>query len=244
MDINKELRSEILEYSLNLEDGVNSLILLCLGIFDDKNATRLFGNKASISFKNKIDLLYGIGVISKEENADIELLMVIRNKFLHDLNCSTFLILLDQVDNGIKNKFQRHIPSGGNINSEESCKIACFNLFGHNIRILLNKVRERRMKFERKHEVLKSKNELIIFQYDLFFDFMSDLLVIVEESALENTEAQNLGNLILEKCQEYTSRISDQEMPEMKPLSQMDKEDIKSYFDINRSHPDLFDLDS
>ena len=130
--------------------------------------------------------------------------MVIRNKFLHDLNCSTFLILLDQVDNGIKNKFQRHIPSGGNINSEESCKIACFNLFGHNIRILLNKVRERRMKFE----------------------------------------AQNLGNLILEKCQEYTSRISDQEMPEMKPLSQMDKEDIKSYFDINRSHPDLFDLDS
>lgn len=100
------------------------------------------------------------------------------------------------------------------------------------------------MKFERKHEVLKSKNELIIFQYDLFFDFMSDLLVIVEESALENTEAQNLGNLILEKCQEYTSRISDQEMPEMKPLSQMDKEDIKSYFDINRSHPDLFDLDS
>ncbi len=73
MDLNLNLRSEILEYSLILENVINDLWLLNLGIFDGGKETRLFGNKASISFKNKIDLLYDINVLNKEENSDLEL---------------------------------------------------------------------------------------------------------------------------------------------------------------------------
>ena len=53
MEINLNLRSEILEYSLNIEESINDLILLYLGIYIENNKTRLFGNKGAITFKNK-----------------------------------------------------------------------------------------------------------------------------------------------------------------------------------------------
>jgi len=238
MYLNTELRSEVLEFSLFLEDSVNSLILLSLGIFDDRNATRLFGNKASISFKNKIDLLYDIGILSKEENSDLELLMVFRNKFLHDLSCNTFLIVLEQLDKGIRNKFQMHIPENGSIAYEESCKTACRNLFLSNIKTLKSKVSNKRIKSERKHEIVKTQNEEIIYQIDLFYDLIGDLFRIIEESELENEKVRTLAILISEKCQEYLYKKTS-EKPERKDfLSQTDISDIKNYFNINRVLPD------
>ena len=112
MEVNLQLRSEILEYSLTLEEAINNLLLFNLGIFDGGQATRLFGNKASISFKNKIDLLYDINVLTKEENSDLELLMIFRNKFLHDIKCNSFSNVLEILDNGIKNKFKNYLKEG------------------------------------------------------------------------------------------------------------------------------------
>ncbi len=45
-NINIELRSEILEYSLILEKYINELLLLNLGIMSDSKATRLFGRQS------------------------------------------------------------------------------------------------------------------------------------------------------------------------------------------------------
>jgi len=75
-DLNLELRGEILQYSLILEKYINNLLLINLGIVDEDEGkkTRLFGNRPSISFKNKIDLLYDIDVLNKEENSELELL--------------------------------------------------------------------------------------------------------------------------------------------------------------------------
>src|ERR1035437_7045812 len=98
MDNNIKLRSEILEYSLILEEAINTLLLFNLGIRDGGNLTRLFGKKANISFKNKIDLLYDIDILSKEENSDLELLMIFRNKFLHDIGCNSFLNTIESLD--------------------------------------------------------------------------------------------------------------------------------------------------
>jgi len=64
-NINLEIRSEILEYSLTIENTVNTLLQSYLGILE-KEATKNFGHKAGISFKNKIDLLYDIDVLSKK----------------------------------------------------------------------------------------------------------------------------------------------------------------------------------
>lgn len=45
MDINIKLRSEILEYSLNIEESINELLLLNLGVYDNGVGTRLFSEK-------------------------------------------------------------------------------------------------------------------------------------------------------------------------------------------------------
>jgi hypothetical protein len=60
--LNIELRSRILEYSLFIENSINDLLLLNLGLFSDKRKTKLFSNKGKISFQNKVDLLNDIGV--------------------------------------------------------------------------------------------------------------------------------------------------------------------------------------
>ena len=88
-EINIEVRSEILEYSLNIEGAINDLLLAYLGIFD-KSSTKLFGNKVGLSFKNKIDLLFDINVLSKEEHNDLDLFMNFRNRFFHAIECNSY----------------------------------------------------------------------------------------------------------------------------------------------------------
>jgi len=136
--LNIELRSRILEYSLFIEDSINDLLLLNLGLFSDKRKTKLFSNKGKISFQNKVDLLNDIGVLSKEENSDFELLMIIRNKFMHDIECDSFHTLFNQLDNGIVNRFKRFLEDGQQTSNEEACRSACYRLFQKNLKTIKN----------------------------------------------------------------------------------------------------------
>ena len=238
MDINLKLRSEILEFSLTLEEDVNSLLLLSLGIFDDCNTTRLFGKKASITFKNKIDLLYDIDILSKEENSDLELLMIFRNKFLHDIKCNSFLSIIEQLDNGIKNMFKTHLNKGESINNEDSCKTACLNLFLKNIRTIKNKVKDRQIKSDEKHEIFQVQNQQIIYHLDLFFNLINDLFLIIENSELEYEKVRKLSEVISEKCQQYVNKYNeDEEIISLNKKSELfftDIEKIKNYYGITR----------
>lgn len=211
MENNIQLRGEILEYSLILENEINSLLLLSLGIFDDANSTKLFGKKASITFKNKIDLLYDINILSKEENSDLELLMIFRNKFLHDISCNSFLHTLEQLDNGIKNKFKNHLNKDQSIYNEDSCKETCYNLFLSNIRTIKCKVKEKRINISNKNEIIQSANQEIIYHIEMFFDLIRDLLLKVENSELENENARKLGILISETCEQYVTEYKKHE---------------------------------
>jgi hypothetical protein len=238
MDINIKLRSQILEYSLTLEEGVNNLLLLNLGVFDGGNSTRLFGKKAGITFKNKIDLLYDIDILSKEENSDLELLMIFRNKFLHDIECNSFLVILEQLDSGIKSKFKMHLNEGQSINDEESCITNCSNLFLKNIRTIKNKVKAIRLKAEEKHEIFQVLNQQIIYNGDLFFDLIHDLCLIIENSELEDTKVRKLGESISKKCEQYVTKYNEDEkiisLNEKSELFFTDIEKIKNYYGITR----------
>lgn len=88
-EINLEARTKVLEMALNLEKEVNNLILKYLDI--PNNQSRTLGHKSGgLTFKNKIDLLFDLEIISKEENSKFLLLMEIRNKFLHDIDCISY----------------------------------------------------------------------------------------------------------------------------------------------------------
>lgn len=137
MDINLVLRSKIIHCSLNIENAVNELLLKYLVIID-KSKTKNFALKSGISFKNKIDLLFDIDVFNKEELYIVELLMVFRNKFLHEIKYSSFTILLNDIDSSTKNKFIKMF-SDGNINNEEGYENAFMNLYKRIIDIINEK---------------------------------------------------------------------------------------------------------
>lgn len=211
MDINIKLRSEILEYSLNIEDAINNLLLMYLGIYDNSDTTRLFGNKPGITFKNKIDLLLDLNILSKEENFDFELLMIFRNKFLHDIDCNSFGKVIGQFDNGLKNKFKLFLANGASLENEESCLSAFRNLYLKNIKVLLAKTELRKAKIQHKAEIIQAYNQQVTFQIDLFFDLINDLFDTFGEMDLEDVNVQKSIEPIYKVCKKHADKYSSDE---------------------------------
>lgn len=189
---NIELRSRVLEYSLVTESLINNLVLHELGIFSDKDKTRLFNNSGRMSFQSKIDLLSDINVLPKKERLEFELLMNIRNKFMHDLYCSTFIDLLKNLDKGIVNRFKKFLNAGGSISNEEDCKIALDNLFKKISQTLRDKVNELRSKADAKHKFIKYQLNKIDFYNDFTYDFINELLDVVEDTDIGGAEVVRL----------------------------------------------------
>jgi uncharacterized protein YutE (UPF0331/DUF86 family) len=208
MDLNLNLRSEILEYSLILENAINDLLLLNLGIYDGGEKTRLFGNKAGVSFKNKIDLLNDINVLNKVENSELELLMNFRNKFLHDINCSTFLSVIELLDNGIKNRFKVFLKEGESLSDESACRTACSNLFLKNISTIKNKVKQNRIKLEDRIKLFQLQNNQIAKFIDIIYDLVNDLCLILEKSELEDEKVRKLSEQINEKLENVLQQLN------------------------------------
>ncbi len=207
MDLNIEKRTNILEYSLWIEESVNILLLLCLGI-TDKSRTKLFGNKAGISFQNKIDLLYDIDILSKTDHQGLELQMNFRNKFLHDINCETFNSILLRSDNGIKNRFKEYLLEGGELCDEVACMEAYQNLFLSNMKIISNKLEMKRVSAEDTKDLLVTPSKLFTNYVDSFFDLIKDLYQILEKSELENPKVVNLVNNIRLMCEKHVTKFT------------------------------------
>lgn len=84
-----ELRKEILEIALNIENMISELLILYLNI--EKEERKAISNKNScLTFKNKIDLLFDLDVLTKTEHGNLLLLMEFRNQFLHNYQCNSF----------------------------------------------------------------------------------------------------------------------------------------------------------
>ncbi len=212
MEINLKLRSEILECSLHIEKEINNLILLLLGIYSDSKKTKLFGNKPGISFKNKIDLLYDIQILSKKENYDFELLMIFRNKFLHDIDCDSFHAVFEQIsDNGIINKFKDFLDEDKNINDETACLFAFKLLFLKNLKVIHDKVKSRKQLIENKAKLLQVLIDQNTFQVDLFFNLISEIYSACENADLVDNKVQELVKTVTTICKENADKYSSDE---------------------------------
>jgi hypothetical protein len=97
-EINLSLRTDILEMALLLENEINTLLTSCLNI-ENQNAKAISNKNSSLSFKNKIDLLFDIEMFSKEEHSQLLLLMEFRNQFLHNITCSSFSKAIELLGN-------------------------------------------------------------------------------------------------------------------------------------------------
>lgn len=206
--LNIELRSKILEYSLFIEKIINDLVLLNLGIYDENIKTILFSNKGKISFQNKIDLLYDIAVLSKEENSEFELLMIVRNKFMHDIECDSFRTLLNQLDKGIVNRFKKFLEDGQLISDEEACIKACYRLFQKNIQTIKNKIELNKIVKNKKHELFQVQNGRIIYYMDAIHELLSKISIATENSELKNPKVAILGIELLQILKETVNKLN------------------------------------
>lgn len=208
MEINLELRSEVLRYSLHLEDGINSLLLLNLGIFDVGRTTRLFGNKAGISYKQKIDLLLDIDVLTKEENAEMELLSIFRNKLLHDIYYNSMLSIIDSLDKGLKSKFKVYFETGQDIGDEKDCLAALRKLFLKNIKTISEKNKYLKEISEQKRELFADGQNRNLHQIDVLYDLIKELSLDLEQSNLEDPEVLKLAQKLFITIKKYQDRFS------------------------------------
>lgn len=94
--MNLELRKEILEQSLIIENKLSEILLVLLGIRKD-NPKTLGYQGSSLSFKSKTDLLFDINVISKNLYNDLVTFMEIRNQFIHNLDALNFKTVLQRI---------------------------------------------------------------------------------------------------------------------------------------------------
>jgi len=237
--LNIKLRSRILEYSLFIESSINDLLLLNLGIYDEKEKTKLFSNKGKISFQNKIDLLYDIEVLSKEENSDFELLMIIRNKFMHDIECDSFHILFNQLDNGIVNRFKKFLLDGQLISNEEACKDACDKLFKKNIETIENKIEITKAIQEKKYKLFQVQNEQIIYYIDVVHDLIGKVSIATENSELENPRVAVLGEEILHILEETIVKLNAESQKNIYEEFFNSKNNINAIFGIKKGLKNL-----
>lgn len=236
--LNIEVRSEILEYSLFIENLINDLLLMNLGIYGEKEKTRLFNNKGKLTFQNKIDLLYDISVLSKDENGELELLMNIRNKFLHDIDCNSYQYLLSQFDNGIVNRFRKYLGDGKSVN-ETTCKTACYNLFQKNIETIKKKIAANKSSIEKKNKLFQLQNKQIIYYIDFIQDFLEKVSIATENSELENPKVAILGQEILNILEGIVSKLnSETKRFDYEEFFNSD-ENMKSLFGIKRGLTDI-----
>lgn len=88
-DYNEPLRKYVLICSIREEEAASEVIKSMLRHVKPESKT-LDNKSSSLSFKNKIDLLYDIDDISKEEYTHFLKFMEIRNQFIHNPNCNSF----------------------------------------------------------------------------------------------------------------------------------------------------------
>ena len=96
MDINNEVRLEVLQMTLVLEDMLNRILIQLFRI--KKDTPNTFSHKSSsISFKTKVDFLFDLERIDKKTYNDLITLMEIRNQFMHNLSAESYLIVLNRL---------------------------------------------------------------------------------------------------------------------------------------------------
>jgi len=181
--LNMELRTEILEISLKIEFEINRLILVFLGI--EKENTNAFSNKSgSFSFKNKIDLLYDLDIIEKDEHLKLELISVFRNQFMHNLKCNSFQTAVEIMDNQYKNRLLKFYGSKPEIDHEHVYRLSYRGLYLSCMETILSKHGKRLDSIEEKHGILESMNTLSMYYIRFFFSILEELRTncVIEEN--------------------------------------------------------------
>lgn len=175
-EMNMPLRSEILEMALVIEDCMTKVLQTFLVL--DKDDTRTLSNRSSsLSFKQKIDLLYDLDILTKEENATLLLLMEFRNQFMHNINCNSFEEAIKALQ-GQKNKLLKFDDLNNESEMEFRLKNAYRGLHVACLNIVLGKYDYRRTQLEARRKVVTDLAEYAKLIVDSDTELLGEIMTI------------------------------------------------------------------
>lgn len=157
-------RTNVLEFSLMLEEFVSYELALLLDIKDFKTSKSLGNTTSSLSINQKLNLLLDFENITKPEKTTIENFMSIRNQFMHNIDAISYSYVINKID-GLENKLKKQYPNAfGEIDKEKSFELCVMYLCRDSLKILEdkkgNKLRKIRLGIAIKsNEILKEKFE-------------------------------------------------------------------------------------
>jgi hypothetical protein len=191
IDINLELRSEVLHFALKLERDVNSLLLVLLSI--ENTQRKAISNKSgNLSFKNKIDLLFDLDVLNSDEHKKLLLLMEFRNQVLHNIECNSFEKTVDLLGPDKGRKLLDFDDTGSNEVMENRYKCAFRNLYFECLKIILIKIEDRRNQVDCTYKTLINLHELHVYMLESYFGTLDKIFTICENRCSEVPEVIKL----------------------------------------------------
>lgn len=194
-DLNTQLRIEILDIALNLEQNVNTLLLVLLSIENPKRKA-ITNKSGNLSFKNKIDLLFDLDILNSNEHRSLLLLMEFRNQFLHNIECDSFEKAVRILGADKQKKLLNFDDLKDHKDKESQYKHAYRNLYSESLRICLEKIQDRRNQIEDRGNTHAKLIESQVFYLDKYFDIINKVVTVCENNISSNSEVVHLTNLI------------------------------------------------
>ncbi|MDP3445793.1 MAG: hypothetical protein Q8T08_23275, partial [Ignavibacteria bacterium] len=96
------IRVDILQYSLMVENFSSIFLSTLLDIPDFKESKSLGNRSGNLSFNQKIDLLIDIQAIEKKEKSKFSNFMSIRNQFMHNIDADSYENCLKNIEGADK----------------------------------------------------------------------------------------------------------------------------------------------
>ena len=93
----------IIDYSIMIESLINKILSTHLEILEPKKSLSFSTKSSALSYMAKVNLLYDLKLINKEDVAQFQLIGEIRNKFAH-LDIKTFSELMEE-NTSIRDRF-------------------------------------------------------------------------------------------------------------------------------------------
>jgi hypothetical protein len=211
IDINLPLRSEVLEIALYLEDRVNSLLLTLLFI-EKPNRKALSNKSGSLSFKNKIDLLFDLDILKSAEHQNFILYMEFRNQFMHNITCCSFEDAISQLGTARGKtllKFDDSDDKGKNVKNEIRYQKAFRKLYIACLRIIANKIKYRMNQLDDHGKINKKLIEGHSFIIKRYFNFIEKVMLICQENLSDIPEVTKLIKQLNETTENDVHSLKD-----------------------------------
>jgi len=230
-ELNMQLRSKVLEKALLIEDCMTKILLTFLMV--DKLDTRTLSNRSSsLSFKQKIDLLYDLDVLTKEENGMLLLFMEFRNQFSHNSACNSFEKAVAAID-GSKNKLLKFndLTFDADIefrldNAYSTLHVACLD-------IVLAKYEQRRAQIEARQKLISD----VVTYSAIIMDSDSELISKIMKHCVpahgDTDQEMSLKISVINMIDEHTTTLhNNEELKDLKVSLEQNLEPVqlKNFF--------------